>query len=45
MWSAQAMRELKIDHLNAIYPPRVEPEAHNSAVGWHWNTHIFNYAM
>ena len=23
--------------LNAIYPPCVEPEAQNSAVGWHWN--------
>ena len=21
---------------NAIYPPCVEPEARNSAVGWHW---------
>ena len=39
MWSAQAVRDLKIDPLNAIYPPCAEPEAHNSAVGWHWNTH------
>ena len=27
--------------LNAIYPPWAEPEARNSAVGWHWNTHTF----
>ena len=38
MWSAQAVRDSKIDTLNAIYPPCVEPEARNSAVGWHWNT-------
>ena len=40
MWSAQAVREFKIDHTNGIYPPCAEPEARNSAVGWHWNTHI-----
>ena len=40
MWSAQAVRDLKIDHTYAIYPPCTEPEARNSAVGWHWNTHI-----
>ena len=34
MWSAQAVRDLKIDHTQ-----RHLPEAHNSAVGWHWNTH------
>ena len=41
MWSAQAVRELKKTTLNAIYPPCAEPEARNSAVGWHWNTHIY----
>ena len=39
MWSAQAVRELKITILNAIYPPCVERDARNNAVGWHWNTH------
>ena len=34
MWSAQAVRDLKIDHTYAIYPPCAETEAHNSAVGW-----------
>ena len=37
--SPKVVRELKIDHTNAIYPPCMEPEARNSAVGWHWNTH------
>ena len=27
MWSAQAVRELKLDHTHAIYPPCVEPKA------------------
>ena len=31
MWSAQAVR-------SAIYPLCADPKAHNSAVGWHWNT-------
>ena len=39
MWSAQAVHDSKIDHTHAIYPPCMEPEARNSAVGWHWNTH------
>ena len=39
MWSAQAVRELKTVTLNSIYPPCVELESRNSAVGWHWNTH------
>ena len=39
MWSAQAAN-LK---LNAIYPPCVEPEARNSAVGWYWNTQLYKY--
>ena len=39
MWSAQAVRDSKIDALNAIYTPCVEPEASNSSAGWHWNTH------
>ena len=43
MWSAQVVRELKIDQLNAIYLPCAEPEARNSAVGWHWNTHTFSW--
>ena len=43
MWSAQAVRELKIDHSQAIYPSCAEPEAHNCAVGWHWNTHTHTY--
>ena len=25
-----------------MYPPCAEPEARNSAVGWHWNTHILH---
>ena len=29
--------------LNAIYPPCAEPEARNSAVGWHWNTHTHTF--
>ena len=32
----------KYTTLNAIYPPCVEPEAHNIAVGWHWNTHTMS---
>ena len=40
MWSAQAVRDSKIDHFNAIYPPCLQPQPRNSAVGWHWNTHI-----
>ena len=39
MWSAQAVRESKIT-LIAIYAPSAEPEAHNSALGWHWDTLI-----
>ena len=39
MWSAQAERESKIDHIRRIYPPSTEIEARNCAVGWHWNTH------
>ena len=35
MWSAQAVREFNIDHTK-----RHLPVAPNSAVGWHWNTHI-----
>ena len=42
MWSAQAVRDSKIDSFNAICPPCVEPEARNSAVGWHWITHDYN---
>ena len=40
MWSAQAVRDSKIDHTNRhlTYPPCAEPEARNTAVGWrHWN--------
>ena len=29
-------------HSTPSYPPCVEPEARNSAVGWHWNTHLFD---
>ena len=39
MWSAQAVHDSKIDHTNAIYLPCTEPEARNSAVGWHWKTY------
>ena len=49
MWSAQAVHDLKMITLKAIYPPCVEPEAHSSAVGWHWNTHthtqIYSYVV
>ena len=31
--------------LNVIYPPFAEPEARNSAVGWHWNTHTLSLAI
>ena len=24
---------------NVVCPSGAEPEAHNSAMGWHWNTH------
>ena len=45
MWSAQAVRELYIDHTNAIYPACTEPELDNSAVGGigthTHNLHIF----
>ena len=34
MWSAQAVRESKIDHTKALYPPSADPEARNSAMGW-----------
>ena len=40
MWSAHVVRDSKIDQFNAIYPLCAEPEARNSAVGWHWNTHV-----
>ena len=39
MWSAQAVCELKIEHTQRHLSALREPEAHNSAVGWHWNTH------
>ena len=45
MWSAQAVRDLKIDHTQRHLPACVEPEARNSAVGWHWNTHIQFYGL
>ena len=32
-WSAQDVRESKIDHTNAIYRHSAEPETYNSAVG------------
>ena len=35
----------KLTTLNAIYPPCVELEARNSAVGWHWNTHTFLFYL
>ena len=35
MWSAQAVRDSKIDHTQ-----RHLSTLRNSAVGWHWNTHI-----
>ena len=46
-WSAQAVRELKIDHTQCHLSTFVEPEAHNSIVGWHWNTttHKFNIVL
>ena len=42
MWSAQAVCELKMTTLNAIYAPCAEPKTRNSAVGWHWNTHFLS---
>ena len=42
MWSAQAVRELKIDHTNAIYLHSVELEECNGAVvGIKKHTHTF----
>ena len=43
MWSAQAVRELKIDHTQAIYPPCAEPKARNSAVGWYLEHTLFTH--
>ena len=34
-WSAQVVRESKIDHTNAIYPHSTEPKVRNSAISWH----------
>ena len=42
IWSAQAVRDSKIDHTQRHLLPCAEPEARNSAVGWHWNTHTLN---
>ena len=42
MWSAQAVRNSKIDQTQAIYLPCAEPKARNSAVGWHWNTYTLS---
>ena len=44
MWSAQAVRDLKIDHTqrHVGYSPCAEPEARNSAVGCHWNRQTFH---
>ena len=39
MWSAQAVRELKIDRTQCHLSACAEPETRNSAVGWHWKTH------
>ena len=36
--SGKEMRELKMDHINAIYPHIAESEARNNAVGWNLNT-------
>ena len=40
MWPAQAVHELKIDHNQCHLSCLVWNPKHNSAVGWHWNTHI-----
>ena len=42
IWSAQAVRDWKIDHTQRHLSPCVEPKARNSAMGWHWNTHTFS---
>ena len=43
MWSAQAVRDSKIDHTQRHLFPCVEPEARNSAVGWHWKTYTHTH--
>ena len=43
IWSAQAVRELNMDHAQRHLSACVEPEAHNGAVGWHWNTHTHTH--
>ena len=40
MWSAQVVRDLKIDHTQHHLSTCMEPKVRNSAVGWQWNTHI-----
>ena len=42
MWSALVVRYLKIDHTQRHLSALREPEAHNSAVGWHWNKQANN---
>ena len=37
MWSAPVVRDLKIDYTQRHLFAHAEPEARNSAVGWHWN--------
>ena len=38
-WSAQEVRESKIDHTNTIFLHGTKPKAHNSSIGWQYNTH------
>ena len=40
MWPAQVVRDSKIDHSQRHLSALREPEARNSAVGWHWHTHL-----
>ena len=40
MWSAQAVRDSKMDHTQRHLSALSEPKARNSAVGWHWNKQV-----
>ena len=44
IWSAQAVRELKIDHAQRHLSALRGTRSTNSAVGWHWNTHTHTRA-
>ena len=43
MWSAQPVRDSKIDHIQRHLSALRGPEACNGSVVWHWNTYTFKF--